>query len=177
MSYTLRALRTAPRFGPVVRLSPALHLAPQLALLGLFSALYLATPARAAAIDESIPTPEGLAQLEQRAVLADPREQCFLYTELVHTMTEKAGKEIARGETEQATATLKQVNKFAHLIQVNLAKDTKQIKNAEILMHHTTYRLAEVLHLVSGDDKDTVQATLKQLDQVNEQLLTQVFSH
>jgi len=45
------------------------------------------------------------------------------------------------------------------------------------MMHHTTYRLAEYLHLVSGDDKDTVQATLKQLDQVNDELLTQVFKH
>ena len=31
------------------------------------------------------------------------------------------------------------------------------------------------LHLVSGDDKTTVQDTLKQLDQVNDELLTQVF--
>jgi hypothetical protein len=183
MSYTLRSLRTAFRSGqslqygpglrPIFRDSPALHLA----VLGLFSALSLAVPAHAAAIDESIPTSEGLAQLEQRASLADPREQCFLYTELVHAMTEKAGKEIASGEQEEAAATLRQVNKFAHLIQMNLAKDTRRLKNAEILMHHTTYRLAEVLHLVSGDDKDTVQATLKQLDQVNDQLLTQVFSH
>jgi phage terminase large subunit len=71
----------------------------------------------------------------------------------------------------------KQVNQFAHLIQVNLANDTKRLKNAEILMHHTTYRLAEFLHLVSGEDKATVQATLKQLDQVNDELLTQVFNH
>jgi hypothetical protein len=158
---------------PSLRLSPALHLA----VLGLFSALYLSVPAHAAAIDESIPTAEGLAQLQQRASLAKPREQCFLYTELVHTMTEKAGKEIAAGDTEEAAATLKQVNLLAHLIHLNLANDTKRLKNAEMLMHHTTYRLAEYMHLVSGDDKDTVQATLKQLNQVNDELLTQVFNH
>jgi len=174
MRYTLRAL-SRPVLRPIFRSSPALHLAPQLALLGLFSALYLAAPAYAAVIDET--TPENLAQLERQAILADPREQCFLYTQLVDVMTQKAGKEIANGETEQAAATLKQVNKFAHLIHVNVAKDTKRLKNAEILMHHATYRLAEVLHLVSGDDKETVQATLKQLDQVNQELLTQVFSH
>jgi hypothetical protein len=143
----------------------------------LFFALCLAVPAHAAAIDESIPTTEGLAQLELRASQAKPREQCFLYTELVHTMTEKAGKEIANGDTDKAAATLKMVDKYAHLIHLNLANDTKRLKNAEMLMHHTTYRLAEDLHLVSGDDKVTVQATLKQLDQVNDELLTQVFSH
>ena len=161
---------------PALRLSTALHLAQRLTLLSLFSAFYLSAPAHAAAIDESI-SPEGLAQLEQRASLANPREQCFLYTELVHAMTEKAGKEISDGDTEQAAATLKKVNVYAHLIHINLAKDTKRLKNAEMLMHHTTYRLAEYLHLVSGDEKVTVQATLKQLDQVNDEILTQVFSH
>jgi hypothetical protein len=147
----------------------------RLTSLGLFLALSFTIPARAAAIDESIPGPEGIAQLEQRASEAAPREQCFLYTQLVHTMTEKAGKEIAAGDTEDAAATLRQVNQFAHLIHINLANDTKRLKNAEMLMHHTTYRLAEYLHLVSGEDKTTVQATLKQLDQVNDELLTQVF--
>ena len=158
---------------PSLRLSTALHLAA----LSLFSALYLSASAHAAAIDESIPNAEGLAQLEQRASMANPREQCFLYTELVHDMTEKAGKEISDGDTEQAAVTLKQVNKYAHLIHVNLANNTKRLKNAEMLMHHTTYRLAEYLHLVSGDEKVTVQATLKQLDQVNDEILTQVFNH
>jgi hypothetical protein len=163
----------APVIRPATRPRIALHLAS----LSLFSALYLAVPLHAAAVDDAIPSPEGLVQLEQRASQANPREQCFLYTELVHVMTVKAGKEIADGDTEQATATLKQVNRYAHLIHMNLANDTKRLKNAEMLMHHTTYRLAEYLHLVSGEDKDTVQATLKQLDQVNDELLTQVFNH
>ena len=157
---------------PTYRFSPALCLAS----FGLLSTLYLTVPARAAA-DEAIPSPEVIAQLEQRASQANPREQCFLYTELVHTMTAKAGKEISDGETEEAAATLKKVNFYAHLIHLNLARDTKRLKNAEMLMHNTTYRLGQYLHLVSGDDKVTVQDTLKQLDQVNDELLSQVFSH
>ena len=122
-------------------------------------------------------TPEALTALEQRASEAKPREQCFLYTELVHVMTEKAGKEISDGDTEQAAATLKQIDKYAHLIHLNLARDTKRLKNAEMLMHNTTYRLAQYLHLVSGDDQVVVKDTLKQLNQVNDELLAQVFSH
>jgi hypothetical protein len=92
-------------------------------------------------------------------------------------MTEEAGKQISDGDTEQAAVTLKQVNRYAHLIHVNLARDTKQLKNAEMLMHNTTYRLAQFLHLVSGDDKKNVQDTLAQLDQVNDEMLNQVFDH
>src|SRR6266702_3831471 len=153
------------------RFGPALHLAS----FGLLSTLWLAVPAQASSNDLS--SPEALAQLELRASQDSPREQCFLDAEIVHSMTEKAGKEISDGETEQAAVTLKQVNRYAHLIHVNLAHNTKRLKNAEMLMHNTTYRLAQVMHLVSGDDKQTVQDTLKQLDQVNDEILTQVFNH
>ena len=145
--------------------------------LRLLPALLFTLPLHAAAFDENVPTPEGLAQLEQRAVQASPREQCFLYTELVHTMTEKAGKQLIDGDLDAAAATLQKINQYAHQIHLGLARDSRRLKNAEMLMHHTTYRLGEYLHLVSGEDKTTVQATLRQLDQVNDELLTQVFAH
>jgi hypothetical protein len=157
---------------------PLRHLSPALfASLGLLSTLCLTVPARSAAIDDSVPSPEAIAQLEQRASQASPREQCFLYTELVHTMTVKAGQEIADGDEEQAAKTLKQVSLYARLIHQNIARNAKRLKDAEELMHHTTYRLAQVLHLASPEDKAAVQDTLKQLDQVNDELLSQVFAH
>ena len=144
---------------------------------GLFVLISVTPSVQAASIDESVASPESLTELEQRASQADPREQCFLYTEVVHAMIEKAGKEIANGDTDQANVTLKLVNQYAHLLQNSIAKNTKRLKNAEELMQHTTFRLGEYLHLVSPDDKPTVQATLTQLDQVNDDLLNQVFSH
>ena len=146
----------------------------QIAALGLFATL---TPAPLHAAADPIPTTEALAQLELRASQANPREQCFLYTELVHNMTQIAGKQIADGDIDHAAATLKQINHYAHLIHLDLARDTKRLKNAEMLMHNTTYHLAQYLHLVSGDDKQTVQDTLKQLNQVNDEILNQVFAH
>lgn len=165
-SFLRTAARPARPFGPMLLV----------ACLGILSTLCTVVPARAAA-DEAIPSPDALAQLELRASQANPREQCFLYTQLIHTMTRKAGREIADGDTEQAAHTLTQVNRYAHLIHVNLAHDAKRLKDAEQIMQNTTFRLAQVLHLVSGPDKVTVQDTLKQLDQVNEELLAQVFTH
>jgi hypothetical protein len=127
-----------PSIRHAFRFNPAL----QVASLGLLSTLFFAVPAHAAAADEVMPTAEAVAQLELQASQAKPREQCFLYTELIHTMTEKAGREIADGNTEQAAATLKKVNQYARLVHVNLAKDAKRLKDAEELMHNTTYRLA-----------------------------------
>src|ERR1017187_2303110 len=103
MSSLLRRLSRSPRrFGLVL----------PLVAIGLFSTLCLAIPAHAAANDEVVPTPEALAELELRANQANPREQCFLYTELVHSMTIKAGQELSDGDTDQAAVTLKQVNRY-----------------------------------------------------------------
>jgi hypothetical protein len=35
----------------------------------------------------------------------------------------------------------------------------------------------QLLHLVSGDDRVTIQETLKQLNQLNAEIFTQVFKH
>ncbi len=144
-------------------------------LLGLV--LSVSAPARAAAINEILPDEQTLSQLEQHAQQANPREQCFLYTELVHTMTEIAGKQMLAGDVDRASATLKRVEYYAQLIHIGLANDTKRLKNAEMLMHHTTHRLGDYLHAASSDDRATLEATLKQLNLVQDELLTQVFKH
>jgi hypothetical protein len=132
----------------------------------------------AAGIDKSLVLDEqALNQLEQRAQQANPREQCFLYTELVSAMTDLAGKEMLNGDPDRASAMFKKIQRYAELIQMNLARDTKRLKNAEMLMHRTTYRLNEYLHKASSEDRPTLQAALKQLNQVQSDLLTQVFNH
>ena len=117
------------------------------------------------------------AELASRAEHASPRDQCYLYTELVDTMTETAGREMLDGQTEQANVTLKQVQHYAQMIHLGLARDTKRVKNAEMLMQRTTFRLTEFLHKSSGDDRATLEVTLKQLQKVHDELLTQVFQH
>ena len=130
-----------------------------------------------ATFDAILPDEQALSQLEQRAQVAHPREQCFLYTELVHVMTEIAGKEMLDGNVEEASAMLKRVEHYAQLIHLGLANDTKRLKNAEQLMQHTTYRLNGLLRAASSEDRETLKSTLKQLDQVQDELLTQVFKH
>ena len=133
--------------------------------------------AYASSVDNNLPDAQALAQLEIRAQQAGPRDQCFLYTELVHTMTEIAGKQMLNGDIDQASATLKKVNQYAQLIHMDLANNSKRVKNAEMLLHHTTYRLSEYLHKASSEDQATLKATMQQLDKVHDELLAEVFKH
>lgn len=146
-------------------------------LLAMSFFLLSPTLLQAASLDTVLLDQQALAQLEQRASSANPREQCFLYTELVHAMTEIAGKEMHDGEVEQAGVMLKRVEHYAQLIHLGLANDTKRLKNAEQLMQHTTFRLNGLLRAASIEDRETLKSTLKQLDQVEDELMAQVFKH
>ena len=146
-------------------------------LLPLPLLLSLCAPACASSNMDNLPDAQALAQLELRAQQAGPRDQCFLYTELVNTMTEIAGRQMLNGDIDQASVTLKKVNHYAQLIHLDMASNSKRLKNAEMLLHHTTYRLGEYLHKASNEDQDTLKTTLKQLDKVHEELLAEVMKH
>jgi hypothetical protein len=146
--------------------------------LPLFTLVFsLCVPACASSIDENLPDAQTLSQLELRAQQASPRDQCFLYTELVHIMTELAGKQLHNGDIDQASVTLKKINQYAQLIHMDLGSNSKRLKNAEMLLEHTTYRLGEYVRQASFEDRASMQVTLKQLDQVHDELLAQVFKH
>ena len=119
----------------------------------------------------------GMIQLENRADHAAPREQCFLYTELVEVYTGVAEKQLAAGDIEEASATFKRVQNFAERIHMNLANDTKRVKNAEKKVETASFRLGQFLRQVSAEDRAVVQTTLKKLNLVHDELLAQVFAH
>jgi hypothetical protein len=131
--------------------------------------------ARAYAIDDRIPDPQALAALMLKADQAQPKEQCFLYAELVHDMTELAGQQMSSGDGDHASATLRLIQKYAEKIHMGVAEDGKKMKNAEQLMRHTSFRLNGILNAASYDDRQALQATLKQLEQVQTELMMQVF--
>jgi hypothetical protein len=131
-------------------------------------------PAAFAANDKILDVHE-MAALESRAAQAGPKEQCFLYAELAHSMAELAGQQLNAGDERDASNSLKAVQKYAAKIHMNVADDAKKLKNAEILMRHTAFRLKEIMMGASLDDRPTLESTLKQLDQVQSEMMLQVF--
>jgi hypothetical protein len=129
----------------------------------------------ALALDEKLPDAQALQALQTRASQAEPKEQCFLYAELVHDMTELAGKQLSAGDVERASDTLRAVQQYAAKIHMGVANDSKKLKNAEILMRHTAFRLKDILASASLDDRPVLDSTLKQLDQVQAEMMLQVF--
>lgn len=135
----------------------------------------LAVPACAASLDDKIPDQQTINALEARASQAGPREQCFLYAELVHDMIEVSLRQYAAGEPDKATGLLKRAQELTHKIHLALSDDNKRLKNAEILLRHTAFRLTEMLHSSASEDRPLVQQTLAQVNQAQTEAMMQVF--
>src|SRR3984885_8455863 len=81
--------------------------------------------ARASAVDDRLDYPKPMAALMAKADQAQPKEQCFLYAELVHQMTELAGQQFSAGD-QRASETLHLVQKYAEKIHMGVAEDGKK---------------------------------------------------
>jgi len=141
--------------------------------VGILAVLVSGGPAKASGPDETILDAAALIQMEQRADHADPREQCYLYTELLHGFTELAGRQMAAGE--DAAATVKRIDEVAAKVQKMTAKDAKRLQKAEELMEHIERRVSDMARVASGDERAVMQSTLSHLNQVHSSLLAMVF--
>ncbi len=129
----------------------------------------------AASGDNKPPDPDTIAALEVRANQAQPREQCFLYAELVQQMTELSIRQYAAGDAEKATNLLKRIQQIAQKIHFSLGDNDKRLKNAEIMLSHTSFRLNEMLHASSVEDRPLVEQTLAEVTQAQNATLMHVF--
>ena len=143
------------------------------AVLVLFGAI--AVPAFAASLDDKPIDQQSIAALEARAAQASPREQCFLYAQLVHEMIEFSAHQYSSGEIEQATSLLKRAQEITQKIHLAVAMDNKKLKDAQILLRHTAFRLNELIHSAGTDDRPLMTETLTQLNAAQTETMLAVF--
>jgi hypothetical protein len=87
---------------------------------------------RALASGERMIDSQAMAALIVKAEQAQPKDQCFLYAELVHEMSELAGQQLNAGDGDHASATLKTMQHYADKIHAGLSVDSRKMKNAEV---------------------------------------------
>jgi hypothetical protein len=144
-----------------------------------FAVLVLVTvttlPAFASGLDDKPFDQQSIDALAVKASQAQPRDQCFLYAQLVHQMTEFSLQKYAAGDGEKAADLLRQVQKTTNRIHISVADDNKRLKDIEILLRHSAFRLSEMLRNSSFEDRPLVQNTLAQVNQAQSEAMMQVF--
>jgi len=132
-------------------------------------------PVRASGLDDKPFDQQSIDALALKVSQAQPREQCFLYAQLMHQMTEVSLRQYNAGESEKATGMLKDIQALAHKIHLTMTEDNKRLKDSEILLRHTAFRLSEMLHNSNFEDREIVQQTLSQVNQAHSETMLQVF--
>jgi len=135
----------------------------------------ISIPAFASSPDDKAIDQETLSALEARIPQAQPREQCFLYAQLIHDMTEFSLKQYSAGDVDKASSLLKQIQTLTHKMHLSISDNDKRLKNAQILLRHTAFRLTEMLHNSSYEDRPLVQATLAQVNKAQDETMLEVF--
>lgn len=136
---------------------------------------FLTVQSHAYTPDDKVPDQQSIDSLQAKIGQAQPREQCFLYAELIHQMTEFSVRQYAQGNIEKADEMLKQVQQLAHKVHLSVAQDNKRLKNAEILLRHTAFRLTEMLHSSNYEDRPLVEEALSQVNQAENEAMLDVF--
>jgi hypothetical protein len=114
--------------------------------------------------------------MEQRADAAQPRDQCYMFAEVLHGLTELAGRQIAAGDDQDASTTLVHIDSLAAKMQKASAANAKHLKNAEMLLEHVTRRLNDMAHVASADQRTAMQTTMQCIDHLHTQVLAVIFS-
>jgi hypothetical protein len=124
----------------------------------------------AKAVDE-----QEVTALAARAAQATPKDRCYLYAELVSAMTELAGQQLNAGDTSDASASLKSIQDYTAKIHLDLTSNSKKLKDAQIMMRRTAFHLKELMMEASFDNQAAFESALKQMDQVQSQMMLTVF--
>jgi hypothetical protein len=133
-------------------------------------------PAHASGPDESPLDQIALTQMEQRAEAAQPRDQCYMFAEVLHGLTELAGRQMAAGDDLDADVTLNHMDSVAAKMQNASAGKAKRLKNAEMLLDHITRRLTDMAHIASNTERTSMQSTLQAVNRLHTQVLNAIFA-
>lgn len=133
-------------------------------------------PLCATASSDDIPNQQSIDALAAKADQAPARDQCFLYAELMHSMTEFSLQQYAAGNVAKASALLKRIQELSHKIHLSVTDNDKRLKNAEILLSRTAFRLTELLQSSDFQDRQLIKQTIADVNQAQTAALMQVFN-
>ncbi len=128
------------------------------------------------AADDRPVDPSALQTLAEKAQRAGLKEQCYLYAQLVRGSTELADRKLAEGDAEAGTKALQSVEIYAGAMDAALQRDAKKLKDAEILLRESAFRLNAAMLASSIDDRPAMAAALSKINAAEAKVMVTVFA-
>ena len=118
---------------------------------------------------------EPLDALKARAENARPSEQAHLFATIARREVNEADRFYTEGDITNATQAVDDVVRYAARATEAARKSGKHLKDTEILLRETARRLSDVGKTLNFDDRPHVEAAVKQVEKLRQQLLDQMF--
>ena len=118
---------------------------------------------------------ESLDALKARAEKARPQDQAHLFAEIAYREVNEADRFYTEGDIAAATKAVDDLVSYAARATDASQKTGKHLKDTEILLRSTARRLDEVRKTLNFDDRPYVEAAVKQVEKLRQQLLDQMF--
>lgn len=118
---------------------------------------------------------EPLDALKARAENARPQDQVHLFAEIARREVNEADRFYTAGDIAAATQAVDDLVRYATRATDAAQKTGKHLKETEILLRSTARRLDDVRKTLNFDDRPYVEAAVKQVEKLRQQLLDQMF--
>ena len=118
---------------------------------------------------------EPLDALKARAENAKPQDQAHLFATIARRDVDEADRFYTEGDITNATKAVDDLVRYAARATEAALKSGKHIKDTEILLRATARRLNDVGRTLNFDDRPYVEAAVKQVEKLRQQLLDHMF--
>ena|SRR5690349_19077378 len=130
--------------------------------------------------DKPATTPEQQAaakidQLKQKIEHDSEREVCYNSAELVHDLVEQFNNQMNAGELQPAQQTLNDIGTYTEKARDAAKKSHHKLKQAELTLHKSARRLADIGRALSVEDRDAIDKVVKRIEAADDDILSQVF--
>ena len=118
---------------------------------------------------------ETLENLKARAESARPQDQGSLFAAIASREVNEADRYYTEGDIAKATQAVDEVVRYAGRAAEAAQKSGKHLKNTEISLRATARRLDDVRKTLSFEDRSYVEAAVKQVEKLRQELLEHMF--
>lgn len=114
--------------------------------------------------------------LIRKAELAEQRDRCYLYARAVRLTADFAEAQVASGNREAAAQALSALGSYTTSLETALTGKDKKLKDAEILLRESAFRLKAAMLGASIDDRPAMAAALAHVNAAELHVMGAVFA-
>jgi len=116
-----------------------------------------------------------IEELKQKIAHDSEREICTHSADLVHVLVEQFDNQMNAGQLQPAQQTLNDIQTYADKARDAAKNSHHKLKQAEISLHKSARRLADIAQAVAIENRAAIEAAVKHIEAADDAILNQVF--